>query len=480
MRKENNNKYDLSQVVYGKIPPSAVDLEEAVLGAILIDKDAAITTMPILKPEMFYKDENKLVFEAMSELFSQSKNIDILTVTEQLRKTGNLENAGGPYAVTMLTNRVMSAAHLEEHARIVVEKYTSREIIRLSAELTSMAYDDTTLTSDLIQKAERAIFDLTSSRGKNAKKLSTIITENLKKVDHIRKNPETLIGVPTGIINLDRVTGGWQKTDLIVVAARPSMGKSAFVITVIGNAGIDFGRSVGFFSLEMNEEQVGNRILSMRSEIEQQSIKKGHISDNEMIHLVRSASAIGDPKIFVDDTAAISIFDLKAKARRMKMQHNIELLVVDYLQLMTVGGKKGQNREGEVAEISRGLKAIAKELDIPVIALSQLSRKVEERGGTKRPMLSDIRESGAIEQDADIVIFLHRPEYYGIEIDETGRSTQGQAELIIAKHRNGALENIRTNFISKYTCFKDWEDLSIPTPAVRNFYEKTAAEDDPF
>ena len=479
MQNENHKRRNADTVLWGKVPPQSPDMEESVLGACMIDKDALITIIDILKPEIFYDDRNGMICEAILNLFRKTQPIDLLTVTEELRELGKLEEAGGAYYVTSLTNRVASAAHVEHHARIVMQKYISREIIRVSSEATHEAYEDTTDVLELLQKTEKAIYDIASKKSKTAKNISAIISANMEKIKHMKANPDLIAGVHTGLEGLDRVTGGWQKTDLIIVAARPSMGKTAFVVTVAANAAIDFNVPVAVFSLEMSEEQIGNRILSLHSEVDQENIKRGYLTDTEMWKLGNSQKEISHAPIYIDDTPSLSVLELRAKARRMKMRHDIQLIVVDYLQLMTVGVKKGQSREGEVSEISRTLKAIAKELDIPVIALSQLSRKVEERGGSKKPMLSDLRESGAIEQDADIVVFLHRPEYYGIDVDENGESTQGVAELIIAKHRNGALENIKVSFQSRFTKFTNYKQVPTGLKPVKNYYEKEGKEEAP-
>lgn len=448
----------------------------------MIDKDAIIAVLDMLKPEIFYDDRHRIVCEAVLSLFRKNQPIDVLTVCERLREMEQLENAGGPYYITTLTNRVASSSNIEHHIKVVVEKYIGRQIISISTQAVHDAYEDSSDVFELLQGVEKGIFDISTSKSKSARKLNFILSDNLKKIHSIRNNPELLVGVPSGLSNLDRLTGGWQNTDLIIIGARPSMGKSALVVTMGANAGIDFNIPVAIFSLEMSAEQLGNRIISLATETDQENLKRGIMTDMELSAIERKVKNIEDAPIYIDDTPALSIFELRAKARRLKMQHDIQLVIVDYLQLMTVTGKRGQNREGEVSEISRGLKAIAKELNIPVIALSQLSRKVEDRGGNKRPMLSDLRESGAIEQDADIVVFLHRPEYYGIEQDENGNSTQGLAELIIAKHRNGSLDTIKTSFISNQTKFIDYQEVGRNFKPVRNFYEKPSEDkvDAPF
>jgi len=477
-----NSLSDLQSVVYGKIPPQARDLEEAVLGAVLISTDVIGAIVDQLMPQIFYDDRHRLICEAIMSLYRANRPIDILTVTEELRSLGVIEGAGGAYYVTSLTNKVGSTAHVDEHIKIVWQKYISRQIIAISSAGVHDAYEDTTDVFELLQSMEKSFYELTNRKLKESVSIASVIASNIKIATTVKENPTKSIGAASGLRELDAVTSGWQKQDLIIIAARPSMGKSALVTTIAANAAIDHSIGVAVFSLEMSTEQVGNRVLSMRSEVDHESIKRGYLTDYDLERMNRVSQEMNGVNLFIDDTPALNVYDLRAKARRLKMKYDIGLIIVDYLQLMTVSQKKGQNREGEVSEISRTLKAIAKELNIPVIALSQLSRKVEERGGSKKPMLSDLRESGAIEQDADVVMFIHRPEYYGIETDENGNSTKGVAELIIAKHRNGSLATVKTSFIGKYTKFCDYTGDSPATErtSYSRYVPKDKKDDFPF
>jgi len=458
------NPTDLSSVVYGKVPPQAPDLEEAVLGAFMIDRDAVTNAIELLRSESFYDDRHRIIFSAIRRLFEKTQPIDLLTVSEELRKMGQLEEAGGPFYVTSLTNRVASAAHIEHHARIVTQKFIQRELIRISSEIVHDSYEDTTDVFELLDKAEQNLFNIADKNLRTSyNDINNLLSATIKEIDEARKHEDALTGCPSGFSALDRLTGGWQKSDLIIVAARPSMGKTAFTLSLARNAAVDFKKGVAFFSLEMSAQQLVKRLISAETEIPAEKIMKGHLAEHEMVQLVKLSGRLGEAPIFIDDTPAINIFELRAKCRRLKMQHDIQLVVIDYLQLMTASDSgKGGNREQEISQISRSLKSIAKELNIPIIALSQLSRKVEDRGGAKRPMLSDLRESGAIEQDADLVCFLYRPEYYGLDIDDNNLPTKGIAEVIIAKHRNGALENVRVRFVDKYIKFVDLDEMYAP------------------
>ncbi len=442
----------------GKLPPQAIDMEEAVLGALMLEKDALTTVIDILKPESFYKDANKEVYQAIVDLFNNSEPVDMLTVANQLRELGKLEIAGGAYYLTELTSRVNSAANIEFHSRIVVEQAIKRELIRISSEIQKDAFEDTTDAFMLLDRTEQALFEVSESNvRKNYADMRTIMREALNELETRKDHKDGLTGIPSGFTSLDRITSGWQNSDLVVIAARPGMGKSAFVVSAMRNAAVDFNLPVAIFSLEMSNVQLVNRLISAEAELEGDKIKKGSLADYEWEQLVHKTAKLSNAPIFIDDTPALSILELRAKSRRLKAQHDVKLIIVDYLQLMTGDSIRGNsgNREQEIASISRALKNIAKELDIPVLALSQLSRAVETRGGDKRPQLSDLRESGSIEQDADLVMFLYRPEYYGITEDENGQPTHGLGEMIIAKHRNGSLDTAQLKFIGKYTKFTD-------------------------
>lgn len=447
----------------GKLPPQAVEIEEAVLGALMLERDALTNVIEILKPQSFYKDSNKTIFEAIVQLFNNSEPVDIKTVVHQLRKNGQLELVGGAYYVSELTTKVNSAANIEYHARIIAEQSIKRELIRISSEIQSDAYEDTMDVFKLLDKAEQSLFDISESHiRKNYDKMSSLLHQAIEEIEKKKDRKDGLTGVPSGFTALDRVTSGWQPSDLIIIAARPGMGKTAFVVSAMRNAAVDHKKPVAIFSLEMSSIQLVNRLISSEAELESDKIKRGDMADYEWEQLLHKTSRLSDAPIFIDDTPALSILELRAKSRRLVAQHGVSLIIIDYLQLMSGDASKngGGNREQEIASISRALKGIAKELNIPVIALSQLSRAVETRGGDKRPQLSDLRESGSIEQDADMVMFLYRPEYYGMTQDENGMPLNGVGEVIIAKHRNGKLEDVRLKFIGKFTKF---EDLDVST-----------------
>lgn len=444
----------------GKIPPQATDLEEAVLGALMLEKDALTSVIDILKPETFYKDNHKEIYSAIVELFNNSEPVDLLTVTNQLRKKGKLELVGGAYYITELTSKVNSAAHIESHARIIIEKAIKRELIRIASEVHRDAFEDTVDVFSLLDKTEQSLFEVSEINiRKNYADMRSIMHEAILELENKKHQKDGLTGIATGFTALDRLTSGWQKSDLVIIAARPGMGKTAFVVSAMRNAAVDFKKPVAIFSLEMSSIQLVNRLISAEAELESDKIKKGNLEEYEWEQLVHKTAKLSDAPIFIDDTPALTILELRAKARKLVAQHGVELIIVDYLQLMSgENAKNGAgpgNREQEIAAISRSLKNIAKELNIPIIALSQLSRAVEIRGGEKRPQLSDLRESGSIEQDADMVIFLYRPEYYGITADEEGNNMQGVGEVIIAKHRNGSLDTVKLKFIGKFTKFTD-------------------------
>lgn len=446
---------------HGKIPPNATELEEAVLGALMLESDALNDVVEILKPESFYKIEHQKIFEAITDLFSKSEPIDILTVTSWLKKHASLDLVGGPYYVSQLTDRVASSANAEFHARIIAQKFIQRELIRVSGETYHEAFEDTTDVLDLLDKAESNLFAVAEGNlRKSYDSMSTLVKQALEQVEEAASKDGGVTGVPTGFTELDKMTNGWQPSDLLIIAARPAMGKTALVLSMARNIAVDFKRPIAFFSLEMASVQLVNRLISSESGIPGEKLKKGQLDKQDWEHMHASLKQLGEAPIFIDDTAALSVFELRAKCRRLKAQHDIQMIVIDYLQLMTAGGnQKGGNREQEISTISRSLKALAKELEVPVIALSQLSRAVETRGGTKRPMLSDLRESGAIEQDADMVMFLYRPEYYGIEIsEETNLPTEGLTELIVAKHRSGATGTIPLRFVNTLAKFTDYDD----------------------
>ena len=442
----------------GKLPPQVPELEESVLGALMLEKDALTEVVDVLKPESFYVEKHKIIYNAIITLFTNSDPIDLLTVTNQLRASGELEMAGGAYYITQLTSKVNSAANIEYHARIVSEMSIKRELIAISSEILKDAYEETTDVFELLDKTEQSLFQVSESNiRKNYIDMSTVMRQAIDELEARKDHEDGLTGVPSGLTALDRVTNGWQSSDLIIIAARPGMGKTAFTLTSLRNAAVDHDIPVAFFSLEMGAVQLVNRLISAEAELESDKLRKGNLQEHEWQQLHHRIRKLSNAPIYMDDTPGLSILELRAKCRRLKAQHDIQIIVIDYLQLMSgdTGAKKAGNREQEIASISRALKGIAKELNVPVIALSQLSRAVESRGGNKRPQLSDLRESGSIEQDADQVMFLYRPEYYDIQEYEDGTPAAGTCEMIIAKNRHGSTDDVRMRFIGKFTKFCD-------------------------
>lgn len=451
---------DLSNFVFGKVPPQSIPLEEAVLGAIMLDKEALPQVLDILQPESFYLDAHQLIYRAMQSLFERSKPIDLLTVMEQLKQQGDLEGAGGAAYLAELTNKVASAANIEYHARILSQKHIQRELIRVSTKTIKDAFEDTTDVFELLDESEQSLFAIAQKNmGRRIDSMSTLANQVLKQLEELKDNKEGLTGVPTGFTEFDRLTSGLQRSDLFIVAARPGMGKTAWTLSLARNTAVIFKKAVAIFSLEMSSLQLAQRVVSIDAEIQGQKMRNGKLEPHEMVQVVSAIERVADAPIFIDDTPGINIFELRAKCRRLKLQHDIQLVIIDYLQLMSGGGdnQKG-NREQEVSAISRALKGMAKELHVPVIALSQLSRAVEVRGGNKRPQLSDLRESGSIEQDADMVAFIYRPEYYQILEDEEGQSTKGVAEFIVAKNRHGAIKTVRLRFTDEFARFSDLDE----------------------
>ena len=448
----------------GKLPPQVIEMEEAVLGAMMIDKKGVDDVIDILQPDAFYKESHKHIFEAILQLFTETQPIDLLTVSSQLKKNGKLEIAGGDFYLIQLTQKIASSAHIEFHSRIILQKFIQRSLIRISSEIIEESYDESTDVFDLLDKAESKLYEVTQGNIKRSSETAqSLVLQAKKKIEEIA-GKEGLSGVETGFHNLDKLTSGWQPSDLIIIAARPAMGKTAFVLSMARNIAIQYGHGVALFSLEMASVQLITRLISSETGLSSEKLRTGKLEKHEWEQLSTKVKDLEKAPLFIDDTPSLSIFDLRAKCRRLVSQHSIKIIIIDYLQLMTAGGnnKGGGNREQEISTISRNLKALAKELNVPVIALSQLSRAVETRGSSKRPLLSDLRESGAIEQDADIVSFLYRPEYYKIEEwdDDEASPTAGQAEIMIAKHRNGGIENIRLKFIGHLGKFDNLDDFS--------------------
>ena len=440
---------DPAAMMLGKIPPQARELEEAILGAIMLEKTAFDVATEILSPACFYVEAHQRIYECMPALSNKPSPIDLLTVVEELRFNGNLEFVGGPYYLTKLTNAVVSTANIEAHCRIVVQKFIQRELIRIGGEILGEAYEDTTDVFDMLDEAEGKLFELTNNHlRKNFDSIDTVIAKAVQRIEDMRTRKDEMTGVPTGFPKLDRITYGWQQTDLIILAARPSVGKTAFALNLARSAAMHPTKPtpIAFFSLEMSNAQLVTRLLSAESELRLEKISRGQLEEYEVKQLYKKGvDPLMKAKIFIDDTAALNIFELRAKCRRLKNKENIGLIIIDYLQLMSGSGDRNSNREQEISKISRDLKGLAKELQVPIIALSQLSREVEKRKeGSKIPQLSDLRESGAIEQDADMVMFLYRPDYYENMLNnEHGESQKGETFIKIAKHRNGSLETVK-------------------------------------
>jgi len=459
---------------FGKLPPQAVELEEAVLGALMLEKDAYLEVGDILKPEAFYKESHAKIFKAVADLSGKQEPVDILTVTEQLKRNGTLEEVGGRLYLAQLTSNVASAANIAYHALIISQKSIQRSLINLSTKIQTSAYDESIDVMDLLNEAEEGVFKLSQTTSNNeAIQINPVIKEAIEKMYESAKKEGSVSGLYSGFHDLDKLLAGFQKSDLIILAARPAMGKTAFTLSLARNMAVDYGYKIAVFSLEMSNIQLVNRLISSETEIEGQKIKTGKLSDSEWEQLHTKIKRLQDAPIYVDDTPGISIFELRAKCRRMQQKHGIDMILIDYLQLMTCPGTA--SRELEISTISRSLKGLAKELNVPVMALSQLNRGVEGRTGYegKRPMLSDLRESGAIEQDADIVCFVHRPEYYGFketEGDENGesRSTNGLAEIIVAKHRSGATDTIPLKFRKSLARFVNYGEEQIITESSIN------------
>jgi replicative DNA helicase len=457
-----NRKPDLTTLVYGKVPPQAGELEQAVLGACMLEKDTFAQVLEIIQSEdCFYVDAHQKIYAAMRRLFDKGTPVDLLTITEDLRKTNELELVGGAYYLTNLTMSVLSSAHVEAHARIVMEKFIQRELIRISGSVISDAYEDSTDVFDLLDKAESGLYEITDKHlRKNFKSLQDVLVRTVNEIDENRNKTDDMTGVPSGFKSLDNLTSGWQKTDLIILAARPSVGKTAFALNLAMNAAMNAGKQfpVVVFSLEMGAGQIVKRMLSAVTDVSMEAITRGKMAEHEFVQMSQRMNKLAQAQIFIDDQAALNIFELRAKARRLKQKHDIQLIIIDYLQLMQATVDKGGNREQEISKISRDLKALAKELEVPIIALSQLNRSVETRKESKMPQLSDLRESGAIEQDADLVMFLYRPEYYGINNDAMGEAVEGETHINIAKHRNGSTGVEKVRFIKEYQRFVDLED----------------------
>jgi len=439
---------------FGKLPPHSEDLEETVLGQLMLEDDSIINVIDLLKPESFYIKKHQSIFEAIIKLANNQDPVNIQTVVEELRKHDKLDEVGGAFFIAQLTQKVSSAAHIEHHSKLVAQKFIQRELIRVSSEIQEKAFDSAIDVSELIDFSESSVFQVAEGNVKKAAApINQIMEDAFKAIKKAQENKNTYSGEPTGFPSLDNITSGWQAANMIVLAARPAMGKTAFVLTMLRNMAVDHQLPVAMFSLEMNCVQLVNRLIVAETGINHKKVKNGDLTDEDWKKLYDNTKKLSNSPIYLDDTPALSIFEFRAKCRRLKEKYDIRCVFIDYLQLMTTANPS--SREQEVSLISRQIKAVAMELDIPIIALSQLNRSVETRTGNKRPQLSDLRESGAIEQDADLVLFIHRPEYYGLEIDEDGDSTEGLAEIIIAKNRHGSTDSVKLEFIAELTKFTE-------------------------
>lgn len=447
----------------GKMPPNAVDFERLVIGTFLIDKKGLDHSIDLLTPDVFYDPRHQVIFTTILKLYEGNHPVDLMTIIQELKKEEKLPLAGGDHYIVDLTMGVSSSAHIEYHVRVILEKYILRSLINVSANVIDSSYKESTDVFELLDKAEQSFFEITNGTIKKGFDTANSLVKQAIETIKSLKDKEGISGVPSGFRDIDKETGGWQNSDLIIIAARPAMGKTAFLLSMARNIAVGHKIPMVLFSLEMASVQLITRMIASETRISSEKLRKGTLDDEEWQRLFSNVSELENAPLFIDETPSLSIFDFRAKCRRLVMQHGVRLIMVDYLQLMTAGsgGKGVGNREQEISMISRSLKAIAKELNVPVIALSQLSRSVETRPG-KRPQLSDLRESGAIEQDADIVSFIFRPEYYKIGVwdnDDEGQetTTENQAELIIAKHRNGATADVRLSFLKHFAKFGDIE-----------------------
>ncbi len=455
------------------VQPQATELEKVVLGALMIEGDAYSLVSEILRPETFYEHRHQLIYKAISTLAMRQEPIDILTVTEQLKKTNELEEVGGPFYISQLSGSVLSSAHIEYHARIIAQKYLARQLITYTSQIQTMAFDESTDVADLMQEAEGRLFEISQQNlKKDYTQINPVIKDAYDLLQKAAARTDGLSGLASGFHELDKKTAGWQNSDLVIIAARPAMGKTAFVLSMAKNMAVDYQFPVAVFSLEMSNVQLVNRLISNVCEIPSEKIRSGQLADYEWGQLDYKIKSLYDAPLYVDDTPSLSVFELRTKARRLVREHGVKIIIIDYLQLMNASGMSFGNRQEEVATISKSLKGLAKELNIPIIALSQLNRSVENREGNqgKRPQLSDLRESGSIEQDADMVCFIHRPEYYKIYQNEDNQDTHGLAEIILAKHRNGGTGIVNLRFKGEYVRFQNLDDdtlSSFPSEGVQ-------------
>lgn len=445
---------DLPDVVNGRIPPQAPDVEQAVLGAILIDPDAFFKAIDLINDDCFYRPAHKIIMATITQMVERNEAIDLVTVSEELRRRDQLETVGGAAYIAGLTAQISTSANIEYHSRIVLEKYILRRIIGIGSELSTAAFDEEDDAFDLLDKAEQELFKISAERlRKSAVPINDLLHKAINRLQQIQESSDGISGIPTGFVELDRMTGGFQKSDLIIIAARPSMGKTAFAMSIAQNTALKFKKAVLVFSLEMSGVSLIERMLFSTARVDAQRARTGRLNDADWIKVVKAAGELDKAAVYIDDTPGLTVMEIRAKARRLKYEKNIDMIVVDYLQFVH-GPKNSASREQEISSISRALKNLAKELDVPVVALAQLSRQVETRS-PKRPILSDLRESGAIEQDADVVMFIYRPEYYGDKEVDGGGDVEGAAEIIIGKQRNGATGTVVLQFVKQFAAFEN-------------------------
>jgi replicative DNA helicase len=459
--KNQNNNIDAISLDVGKVPPQAIDVEEAVLGALLIEPNVVPDVMDSLVSECFYKETNKKIFKAISDLSSRHEPVDIFTVADELKKSNDLEEVGGPFYLSQLSSKIGAAAHIDYHTKILLQKYIQRELISISYQVQKDSFDDSIPVDDLLDTAQDKMFALSEKNMKReTQPIQTVINSALEEIEKYQEREDGLSGLASGFTGIDRITLGWQASDLVIVAARPAMGKTAFVLTMARNMAVAKHTPVAFFSLEMSSLQLVKRLLVSETGLSSEKIRGGKkLAGHELVQLNERIKDLSKAPLYIDDTPSLSIFEFRSKARKLVRKAGVKMIMIDYLQLMTGPPELRGMREQEVSNISRSLKAVAKELNIPIIALSQLSRAVETRAGSnKRPQLSDLRESGAIEQDADIVMFIHRPDYYGLQEDP---AMQGVADIIIAKHRNGSTGEVKMKFRASEAKFVDIDELDI-------------------
>ena len=466
-RKKNNGKKGTSPIDpnFAHVQPQAVEIERVVLGALMVDSDAFSVVSELLKPETFYEPRHQKIYEAIRNMNMDERPVDIMTLNDELSKMGEIDKVGGVDYLMEISSQVASAAHVESHARILAEKYMQRQLIHFAGDIETKAYDSSVDVDELMQQAEGSLFQISQNNMKqDFTQVAPVVKNAVEILQRAASNKGGLTGIPTGYTGMDEITSGWQASDLVIIAGRPAMGKTSFALSIAKNVAVDYGVPIGFFSLEMNNVQLVNRLISNVCEVSGRKILNGQLDPSDWERLDKRIGRLTDAPIYVDDTPGLSVFELRTKARRLVREKGVKIIMIDYLQLMNANGMKFGSRQEEVSTISRSLKGLAKELDIPVLALSQLSRNVENREGLegKRPQLSDLRESGAIEQDADMVLFVHRPEYYHIYQDEKGNDLHGMAQIIIAKHRKGATGDVLLNFRGEFTRFQDPTDSYTP------------------